>query len=246
MPASGDPLPVPTNPVRAHPLSANALPANGDPPAPYPPGELRPGAPALAPPSPGSVRFPDIPRHDPRPAAILCPVFADSPGADAHLVLTRRSSRLRSHTGEVSFPGGRIDAGEAPIACALREAGEEVGIDPASVEVIGRLTSLSTWSNPASIQPFVGVLPGPPALRPNPAEVERAFTVPVSELFADGVGTEELWPWPVLAPGPGGGPGEARPIYFFALEGDTVWGATGRIIRELLERLWQVLAGVPR
>jgi 8-oxo-dGTP pyrophosphatase MutT (NUDIX family) len=212
-------------------------------PASSPPEPRRPAAPPPPPP-----RFPDIPRHDPRPAAVLCPVFAGGPGDQAHLVLTRRSGRLRSHTGEVSFPGGRIDAGETPIACALREAREEVGIDPAGVEVIGRLSVLSTWSNPASIQPFVGILPERPVLWANPAEVERAFTVPVAELFADGVGTEELWPLPAPPP-PGSaddaGRPEERPIYFFAVVGDTVWGATARIIRELLERLWEVLAGIP-
>lgn len=148
------------------------------------------------------------------------------------MVLTRRSSGLRSHTGEVSFPGGRLDPGEEPLAAALREAHEEVGIDPGSVEVIGRLTALSTTVHPAPIHPFVGVLRRPPYLRPNPAEVERAFTVSLIELFADDVGSEELWP---LA---GGG---ARPVHFFALAADTVWGATARMLRELMERLWPII-----
>jgi 8-oxo-dGTP pyrophosphatase MutT (NUDIX family) len=152
------------------------------------------------------------------------------------VVLTRRSARMRSHTGEVSFPGGRIDPGESPIACALREASEEVAIISGDVEVIGRLRSLSTWSSHAPIQPFVGLLPTRPVLRPNPAEVERAFTVPVVELFAGDVGSVELWPLPG---------GEERPIYFFALEGDTVWGATARILRDLLERLWAVISSGP-
>lgn len=101
---------------------------------------------------------PELPGSDSRPAAVLCAVFAAGPAGDAHVVLTRRSGLLRSHTGEVSFPGGRIDPGELPMAAALREAQEEVGIDPAGVEVIGRLTALSTTRNPAPIHPFVAVL----------------------------------------------------------------------------------------
>ena len=76
------------------------------------------------------------------------------------MVLTRRAAHLRTHTGEVSFPGGRLDPGETPEAGALREAAEEVGLDPAAVEVVGRLTPLATFSSSASITPVVGTLPG--------------------------------------------------------------------------------------
>ncbi len=170
----------------------------------------------------------ELPAEAPGPAAVLCPVFAAADG-DAHLILTRRAATLRSHTGEVSFPGGRLDPGEGPEAAALREAQEEVGIEPATVEVIGRLSPLVTPRNPAPIVPVVGILPAAPTLVPNPAEVERAFAVAVSELFADGVGHQEIWPL--------GEPGE-QPMYFFSLIGDTVWGATARMLRELLDRLW--------
>jgi 8-oxo-dGTP pyrophosphatase MutT (NUDIX family) len=166
----------------------------------------------------------------PAPAAVLCAVF--DTGGQAHVVLTRRSQRLRSHTGEVSFPGGRLELGEVPEGGALREAEEEVGIEPAAVEVIGRLSPLTTALNPASISPVVGVLPAPPVLVPNPLEVERAFSVPLVELFADGVGHEERWP---LA-----GQAGIRSFYFFSLVGDTVWGATARMLWELLERLWAI------
>jgi len=184
-------------------------------------------APPTAPGAPVGAPLTEWPTGDPRPAAVLCAVFDEE--GQARVVLTRRSSRLRSHTGEVSFPGGRLEAGEDLAAAALREAHEEVGIDPSTVEVIGRLSPLWTAIEPAPIQPFVGVLATPPALRPNPTEVERAFTVPLAELFAPGVGTEELWPLPG---------DEARPIHLFALVGDTVWGATARMLRELMERLW--------
>jgi 8-oxo-dGTP pyrophosphatase MutT (NUDIX family) len=139
---------------------------------------------------------------------------------------------MRSHTGQVSFPGGRLDPGESEIEAALREAKEEVGIDPASVEVIGRLSSLSTITNPSAITPIVGLLPARPFLRPNPSEVARAFTAPVAELFAAGVYHDELWSLPG---------GAVRPIHFFDLDDETVWGATARMLRELLDRIWRAL-----
>lgn len=162
-----------------------------------------------------------------RPAAVLCAVFDDA--GQAEVILTRRSSRLRSHTGEVSFPGGRLEPGETPLAAALREANEEVGLDPGSVEIVGRLSSLSTRRNPSAITPFVGILPTRPLLRPNHAEVERAFSVPLAELFRPDVFHEELWTGP---------DGSERSVTFFDVIGDTVWGATGRVLRELLDRIW--------
>ena len=167
-----------------------------------------------------------------RAAAVLCPLFDD--GGQAWIVLTRRSSSLRLHTGEVSFPGGRLDEGETPEGAALREAHEEVGLDPASVEVIGRLSTITTVRTPAPIAPFVGLLRGGrPHLVANPAEVERIITVPLAELFADDVGREERWTLGDLG---------ARPFYFFELMGDTVWGATARIVHELLEVIWASLS----
>jgi 8-oxo-dGTP pyrophosphatase MutT (NUDIX family) len=171
-----------------------------------------------------------------RPAAVLCVLF-DAPGvtgrdgaqrrdvAQCHVVLTRRSSRLRSHTHQVSFPGGRLDVGEAPLEAALREAHEEVGIDPASVEIIGQLSSLRTVLNPSPITPFVGVVADRPRLRPNPAEVERAYDIPLVELYDPEVYREELWTFP---------DGSEHPMAFFELIGDTVWGATARMLVELL------------
>jgi 8-oxo-dGTP pyrophosphatase MutT (NUDIX family) len=168
-----------------------------------------------------------LPMVDARPAAVLCALFEED--GDTWVVLTRRSTRLRSHTGEVSFPGGRLDAGETPVEAALREAQEEVGIDPSSVEVIGELSSLATMSSRAAIRPFVGVLAARPQLRPNPAEVARAFTVPLSALMVPGVYHEERWEFP------GGG---HRAIHFFDVPGDTVWGATAKMLRDLLDRVY--------
>ncbi len=166
-----------------------------------------------------------------RPAAVLCALYDE--GGDARVVLTRRSGRMRTHTGEVSFPGGRLEAGEDPFAAALREAEEEIALDPASVELIGQLSPLATVSSQAGITPFVGALAGPPDLRPNPAEVEVVLLVPVVELWDPAVYHEELWALP------GGG---RHAVNFFDLDGDTVWGATGAMLRELLDRLWAAVA----
>jgi 8-oxo-dGTP pyrophosphatase MutT (NUDIX family) len=142
----------------------------------------------------------------------------------ARVVLTRRSGRLRSHTGQVSFPGGLVDEGEAARDAALREAAEEVGIDPASVEVLGVLSPLTTLSTQAQLTPFVGLLAGRPELVPNPAEVDRAFDVALEELAADGVYRQEVWEVD----------GQSRPVHFFELDGETVWGATAQVLFELL------------
>jgi 8-oxo-dGTP pyrophosphatase MutT (NUDIX family) len=156
-------------------------------------------------------------------AAVLIPLFEEE--GEARVILTRRSGNLRSHTGEVSFPGGRIDDDETPLQAALREAHEEVGIDPSSVSVLGPLAPLATMSRSSAITPFVGVLPGRPALTPNPAEVELAFDVPLADLLADDVFEEEIWAWT---------DGQDRSIYFWYLPDDILWGATARILHELL------------
>lgn len=163
----------------------------------------------------------------PREAAVLAALFEED--GEARVVLTRRSSRLRSHRGEVAFPGGRADEGEDLLAAALREATEEVGLDPAAVEIVGELGRLTTRSSGAWITPFVGVLDARPSLVASPAEVELVFDVALADLLADGVYRQELW-------------GD-HDVYFFELDHDTVWGATARMLRELLEAVTTPLAG---
>ncbi|HXW78400.1 MAG TPA: CoA pyrophosphatase [Acidimicrobiales bacterium] len=169
---------------------------------------------------------------DSRPAAVVCVLFeADG---EANVLLTRRSAHLRSHGGEVSFPGGRLQPGELPLQAALREAQEEVGVDPATVEVIGQLTPLTTVRSPALVHCFVARLAVGPVgrewgFRSDPTEVEKVFWVPLAELASGDVYHEELWP----IPGPVGWP-SYRAVPFFRLAEDVVWGATGRLLTELL------------
>jgi len=157
-------------------------------------------------------------------AAVLIPVFEED--GEARVVLTRRASHLRTHRGEVSFPGGRIEPDETPVSAALREAAEEIGLDPAPVEILGQLQPLATISSSSSITPFVAVLPARQQLHPNPAEVEHVFDVSLAELFTDEVFSSELWSRD--------GGITLFPVYFFDLPEDIVWGATARILHELL------------
>jgi len=172
-----------------------------------------------------------------RPSAVLAP-FYELDG-DLHVVLTRRSWGLRSHTGEVSFPGGRVDEGESVREAALREAYEEIRLDPATVEILGELDHLMTVTSRSFIVPFVALLPDVPALHPNPGEVDAVLHVPVRELLLDDVYREDHWIFrtpPAWMPPdivPPDGPVE-RSIFFFELVGDTVWGATAAMLRHLL------------
>jgi 8-oxo-dGTP pyrophosphatase MutT (NUDIX family) len=157
-------------------------------------------------------------------AGVLVPLFEEA--GETRVILTRRAAHLRSHTGEVAFPGGRLEPGEDAPAGAMREAHEEIGLDPAEVEVLGELAPLETASSRSRITPIVGALARRPRLAPNPAEVARIFDVSLAELVSDGIYREERWDLP--------GHGD-RPMHFFELEDETVWGATARILTELLE-----------
>ena len=156
--------------------------------------------------------------------AVLVAVFEER--SDARVLLTRRAGHLRRNQGEVAFPGGRLEAGETPAEAALREAFEEVALDPASVELIGELTPLSTVTRPSGIQPVVGLLTGRPEVRANPDEVAEVFDVALSDLSNPAVFREEIWTLP---------DGAQRPIYFYDVCDPPVWGATARVLKELLD-----------
>jgi 8-oxo-dGTP pyrophosphatase MutT (NUDIX family) len=141
------------------------------------------------------------------------------------VVLTRRTWGLRTHQGEVSFPGGRVEPGESPVDGALRESKEEIDLDPSTVELIGELDHLATVTSWSFIVPYVGALPRRPETHPNPAEVEAVLHVPLAELLDPDNFRQEVWTFPG---------GDLRPIYFFELVGDTVWGATANLLRQLL------------
>jgi 8-oxo-dGTP pyrophosphatase MutT (NUDIX family) len=168
------------------------------------------------------VRSPREGRVD-RAAAVLAACYEHE--GQTYVVLTRRSSALRVHSGEVSFPGGGQDEGETLVDTALRESCEEVGLDRSLVEIVGELDHLSTITSNSFIVPFVAVLAGGrPQLDPSPAEVDAVLHVPLSELLDPTTFREERWHLF----------GADRPMWFFDLVGDTVWGATAAMLRQLL------------
>lgn len=137
------------------------------------------------------------------PAAVLVPIVLHPEGSS--VLLTLRAARLSSHAGQVSFPGGRIEAGETPEAAALREAAEEVGLDPRLPELVGRLPDHLTGTG-FRVTPVVGLVPPPLSLTPDPAEVEEPFELPLSVVLDPRAperrraffrGQErEFWVWP--------------------------------------------------
>jgi mutator protein MutT len=196
-------LPAPA----AHPLSrsvADVVAALATSPAGRPPAPAFPGA---------------------RPSAVLITLADGDHGAE--VLLTRRSMDLRHHRGEVSFPGGRIDPGETPVEAALREAHEEVGLEPDAVTIVGELEHLSTVVSLSYIVPVVGVLPEPLALRPASPEVERVLWLPLAELVRPDTYRSERW---------GQAPTD-RLLHFFELDDETVWGATATMLVDLLARV---------
>ncbi len=125
----------------------------------------------------------------------------------------------------MSFPGGGLEPGDADLqATALREAWEETALDPDLVEVIGELDHLSTITSGSFIVPYVGLLPGRPQLKPSAGEVDAVLHVPLSELLLPEVFREEQWNFGTAM----------RPIVFFDVVGDTIWGATASMLRQLL------------
>ena len=160
-------------------------------------------------------------------AAVLVPLVEVD--GEAHVLFIKRPETMSTHQGEIAFPGGKIDpAVDHDVrATALREAHEEIGLDPAGVEIVSRLHGVATAASRFTITPFVGFLDGPPALVPNPAEVVRVLQVPLSELMDPSLYREERWD-------------AFRPdmsVFFFELDDETVWGATARILSTFLARI---------
>ncbi len=161
-----------------------------------------------------------------RDAAVLVPVV-DRP-AGASVLLTTRSTRLRHHSGQIAFPGGRIDPTDAsPEAAALREAAEEVGLPAAQVEILGRLEAYRS-STGYRIVPVLSVVTPPIALRLNPDEVDDAFEVPLGFLMDAANHRLESRVWQ----------GAERHFYTMPFGERYIWGVTAGILRSLYERYY--------
>lgn len=159
---------------------------------------------------------------------MLVPLFLDASSQTPHVVLTRRRSDLRRHAGEISFPGGRQDPDDRQLSVtALREAEEEIGLPRAQVDLIGELTPVSTFATGYLIHPFVGLIPPGQVLRLSPREVDGVLELSLASL-RDGKTRTRL---------------QRRGISFetdaYLVDEHLIWGATARIVQELLQRIHQ-------
>lgn len=153
-------------------------------------------------------------------AAVLAALFEDDEGA-VRVVLTKRPDTMPTHAGHISFPGGRVaDGDEGPVDTALREAQEEMGIAPETVEVLGFLPAVDTVEYRPMVVPVVGRLRPPVVLVPSEREVAAVYTPLLSDLADAG-----RW-WSV--------PWDGHQVWYYDLGGDTLWGATARMTRSLL------------
>ena len=158
---------------------------------------------------------------------MLLPLYG-WPDDDPGLIFTERRADMRRHAGEISFPGGRQDEGDADFAAtALREAEEEIGLDPAQVKIGEALPATRTFVTNYVVHPFVGYVPHPRELdlQPNPTEVETVLTFSL-ELLRESYEMRRLIRRGV-------------PIHTptYEVEGQLIWGATARILSDLLDRL---------
>jgi 8-oxo-dGTP pyrophosphatase MutT (NUDIX family) len=157
---------------------------------------------------------------------VLVPLFLLGEDEAPHVVLTRRRDDLRRHAGEISFPGGRQDPNDADLEqTALREAEEEIGLDRTAVSLLGELQPVSTFVTGYLIHPFVGLIPAGQLWQVSPREVDAVLELPLRALREGRTRTQM----------------ERRGISFetdaFVIDEHLIWGATARILDNLLERL---------
>lgn len=160
-----------------------------------------------------------------KPAAVLIPIQERQD--DDYLVLTKRADHLRTHKGQIAFPGGRVDVADADvIGTALREAQEEIGVDPACVKILGRLDEFTAGYG-LIVTPVVGLIPAECQFQLDPAETVAVASVSIRALMEPANFTVD----DRLSPG-----GHAN--YHFYVNGWDVWGVTARIIAQFLQLVY--------
>lgn len=161
-----------------------------------------------------------------RAAAVLVPLFA-GPGGAPHVVLTRRPETLKAHAGQVAFPGGSVDPEDgSSLATALREADEELGIPPSSVRLLGCLDDRPVITG-FNVTPWVGRIPPDLIYTPSPVEVARVFDLPLAALVDP---SRTKFRFEVMERN-----GFPIDVPFFETDGEVIWGATGRVLLQLLD-----------
>lgn len=163
------------------------------------------------------------PPAEQRRAAVLVPLFVRD-GA-LRIILTRRTETLEHHKGQISFPGGAEDeADESAFSTAARETEEEIGIPAGDIRLLGTLSPLATVSD-FFVEPFVGAIPYPHVLRPAQAEIAEVIDAPIAALLDPKILERRLLP------------GREEPTLFFHYGKHVIWGATARMLKELLDAL---------
>jgi 8-oxo-dGTP pyrophosphatase MutT (NUDIX family) len=160
--------------------------------------------------------------------AVLVPLHERE--GEPHVLLTRRPAAMRRHAGQVSFPGGRIEPGEESLAAALREAHEEIGLEPSRADVLGRLSETLVLQSAFRLTPWVASVPYPYPYAAAPGEVDEILHVPLAALTRPGAHRVE----------PREAYGMRLDVHFFSVGDDVIWGATGRVLAELVT-VWRSL-----
>jgi 8-oxo-dGTP pyrophosphatase MutT (NUDIX family) len=170
-----------------------------------------------------AYRANSLDRPELRPAAALVPIQRWN-HEDA-IIFIRRVDHLRAHPGEIGFPGGKRDDGDSELSyTALRELEEEIGVQPADVSIVGRLDQVEVGGR-YSLAPFVGVIPTGAAFKPDTNEVQEVLTFSVDEFLRPAC----------FSVGPYAQDGQTRSTFYFECDKATIWGATARILLQLLE-----------
>ncbi len=160
------------------------------------------------------------------PSAVIVPLSYRE--GECHIFFTERSDQVNFHKGQICFPGGTREPGDASLLdTALREANEEIGLDAKDVEVLGELDDNLTVTTGYVISPFVASIPYPYPFKVDRREIKQIFSVPLSALMDEAIFREELQSFD----------GETMPVYFYEYEGHVIWGATARILKRFIELL---------
>ncbi len=157
-------------------------------------------------------------------AAVLAPLFSYK--GECHVLLTRRSQHVLHHKGEISFPGGKLDECDKDFtSCALRETSEEIGVHPNDVRLLGELDDFYTVKTKYLVVPFVGVIPYPYDFRTSSREIAELLMIPLSVFFDPTNRSEFTCNFE----------GQDIQIFSYLWEGNTIWGATARILKHLID-----------
>ncbi len=180
-------------------------------------------------PRPGDI-LPPPPEHPIREAGVLVLLYLTN--GDLHFVLTRRTDNVAMHKGQISLPGGMREPGESLSETAIRETGEELGIEPTRIQLLGEpLTSLFIPVSGFWVTPFIGFWPEEPTFYAAPAEVIELLEPTVDALLDESLVQREYWEIR----------GERVEVPFFYINGHKVWGATAMMLSELAEMLSAVI-----